>query len=119
MAAKEVKEERAGVVPPVKMRKPRFGEMPDDLSRFGGSTMAEGYAQGWCSSEDVAELLAAIGHPELEHYQFPLQRMARRHGELWSIRIEAPTAHLVEGKLQQLHHWVYKREQPERLSGTA
>lgn len=119
MAKTKDESESAGGSAERKTRRPRFGEMPDDLSAFGGEQTQEGYAQGWVKTEDIPGLVAAIGIPDPEHVEFPMHKMVRRHGELWSIRIEPAATHKVQGQLQQAHHWVYKREQPERMTGAA
>jgi len=102
-----------------KANKVLFGEIPDDLSAFGGEVPQEGYVQGWAVTENIPALLEAVGLELPKHYSFPFHRMERRHGELWSFRIEEAHTHMMEGGLVMAHHWVYKREQPETVAGAA
>lgn len=95
-------------------------EAPKEIpAQFGLDTEAEDHLSGFVQTENVRPLLDAFGLHDRTSVVFPFQHMVRRHGEIWSMRIEPIAAHTVNGNPVMAHHWVYMRQFPENVGAAA
>lgn len=105
--------------PPVRVpvKTKRF-ELPRELSPDFGVTMEEQYhVEGLVESASVPALIAAFNVPDVKSISFPFQRLNKRGGEIWRLRIDPAAVHVVEGKALSLHRWLYVQDLPERTAG--
>lgn len=119
MAGNEGKAETAArsTAPAKQLR--RF-EAPKEIpAHFGLETEAEDHLSGFVETDKVRQLLDAFGLHDRTSVVFPFQHMVRRHGEIWSMRIEPIAPHTIDGKPVMAHHWVYMRQWPENVGAAA
>jgi hypothetical protein len=105
---------------PVQTRRPvktkKMG-LPAELAAEFGVTIQELYhTEGLVPTEHVMDLLEAFGIPDVQSISFPFQRLKKGNGEIWRMRIDAASMHVVEGKPVSLHRWIWVQDLPERTA---
>jgi hypothetical protein len=99
----------------VKLRK--FEAPPELAEKFGVTTHSEEFVSGVVKTADVRDLLDAFGLQDRSEIVFPFQHMKRQHGEIWSMRVEPPASHMVDGQPVIAHAWTFQQSLPERVAG--
>lgn len=95
-------------------------EAPKEIpAHFNLDSDAEDHLTGRVTTDGVRELLDAFGLHERTEVVFPFQHIARRHGEIWAMRIEPIAPHMIEGKPALAHAWSYTRQYPENTGAPA
>lgn len=100
-------------------KRKRFVGGDYDLEQFGLTSDDETHKQGFVEPGEVRNLLTEFGLEDREHLEFPLHHIGKNGYEVWSLRIEPAAMHEVKGESALSHQWIYRREQPESVSGAA
>lgn len=99
-------------------RRPRAFEAPPEFPPAAGVQFAdEKMIQGVVSTDNIRALLDAFGLQNREQISIPFHHIKAQRGERWSLRVEAPAVHNVEGKVVVGHTWIYRRDHPEESVG--
>lgn len=113
MATKTVEKVPDAVRTVAPVKRMRF-EAPEELAaKFGVQAQTPEHIQGVVATDDVRELLDGFGLHRRADVVFPFQHIATRHGETWSMRVEAAAPIQIDGKHVIGHQWVYMRQKPE------
>jgi len=118
MAGKQAAADEAPPKPPTKPPAPKRFEAPSmDLTEYGATTQHEDFVAGVVPSSKVRELLDLFGLQDRTEVVFPFQHIKRMHGEIWRMRIEPSTDHVILGTHVYGHDFAFMRDYPERTAG--
>lgn len=95
-------------------------EAPSDLpERFHPTAAEEGHMQGVVETKDIRSLLNTFGLTEVKEISIPFHHVKRGDRSTFSLRIEGPASHPVDGDVMVGHQWLFRREWPESVGTSA